>query len=105
MEGIIGISAGNQHVLALDEDGYVWTWGKNSYGQLGNGRTSDSSTPVRVKVNSSTYLTDIIYIDTGFEHSLAIDSQGNIWVWGRNTQGQLGLDDIDDRTYADMLIR
>jgi alpha-tubulin suppressor-like RCC1 family protein len=42
-------SAGNQHVLALDSNHNVWAWGKNYYGQLGNGSVVDSSTQVKVQ--------------------------------------------------------
>jgi alpha-tubulin suppressor-like RCC1 family protein len=49
--------------------------------------------PVLVKKGETTYLTDIVYIDAGFEHSLAIDKNGNIWVWGRNQYGELGQGD------------
>ena len=65
----------------------------------------DEDEPVQVKKNSSTDLTDIVYIDAGFEHSMAIDSNGNVWVWGRNQKGQLGLgeNDTDDRYYAEQM--
>ena len=81
---------GNHHVLAIDSTSKVWAWGKNEFGQLGNNTTTHSSMPVLVKKGETTYLTDIVYIDAGFEHSLAIDKDGNIWVWGRNTSGELG---------------
>jgi alpha-tubulin suppressor-like RCC1 family protein len=99
LQNIITISAGNQHVLALDNQGYVWAWGKNYYGQLGNGKSAIDyqsgleyqSQPVQVMRNQSTPLTNIVYIDAGFEHSLAIDKDGQIWVWGRNEHSELGL--------------
>lgn len=91
LQNIVAISAGDYHVLALDNQGSVWAWGKNYYGQLGIGSTDDSSTPVLVKKDLTTYLTDIVYIDAGFEHSLAIDKDGQIWVWGRNKYAELGL--------------
>jgi alpha-tubulin suppressor-like RCC1 family protein len=100
LQNIVAISAGNHHVLALDVDGYVWGWGKNQFGQLGNGTTSPSSTPVQVKVGPDTPLYDIVSIDAGFEHSMAIDNDGCIWVWGRNEFGELGLDDKNNRNYA-----
>ncbi|MCX5638920.1 MAG: hypothetical protein NTX52_14685 [Planctomycetota bacterium] len=88
-------SAGNHNVLALDSNHNVWAWGKNYYGQLGNGSVVDSSTPVKVQKKigqeQPTDLTHIVYIDAGFEHSLAIDKDGKIWVWGRNKHGELGL--------------
>jgi alpha-tubulin suppressor-like RCC1 family protein len=92
-------SAGNHHVLALDSNHNVWARGKNYYGQLGNGKSAINyqsgleyeSQPVQVMRGQSTPLTNIVYIDAGFEHSMAIDKQGNIWVWGRNEHSELGL--------------
>ena len=101
LEDIIAISAGDRHALALDEFGYVWAWGDNLTGQLGNGGTSSyGGTPVQVKKDANTPLADIIYIDAGFSHSLAIDIYGDVWVWGENQYYQLGLDDTDLRVYA-----
>jgi alpha-tubulin suppressor-like RCC1 family protein len=92
LENIIAISAGNHHVLALDSNRNVWAWGKNEFGQLGCGGSSNRFTPVLVKKDVAGYppLTNIVYIDAGFEHSLTIDIDGNIWVWGRNEYGELG---------------
>ncbi len=108
---IIAISAGNHHVLALENDpvngNRVWAWGKNRFGQLGNGSSGSSemeSTPARVQFDDEpTYLDEvatIVYIDAGFEHSLAIDNQNRIWVWGRNAHAELGTGDIINLTYA-----
>ena len=92
LHDIVAISAGNFHVLALDKDGNVWAWGRNSSGQLGQGNfTAYSNVPVQVKKSSEEPLTDIVTIDAGYEHSMAIDREDNIWVWGRNDDGQLGL--------------
>ncbi len=110
LNNIIAISAGDNHVLALEDMGHggkVFAWGDNYYGQLGNGESGfgdSNSTPVRVKIDSTTDLTDIVYIDAGFEHSTAIDKDGNIWVWGRNQKGQLGLGEYSDPIikYAEM---
>ncbi|MCL2816360.1 MAG: RCC1 domain-containing protein, partial [Oscillospiraceae bacterium] len=51
------ISAGRSHTLALDKDGNVWAWGYNYYGQLGDGTTTQRTTPVQVYG-----LTDVIAI-------------------------------------------
>ena len=79
--------------MALDKDGNVWSWGDNSFGQLGNGNFdyNYSGAPVRVLKPGDVPLTNIVSIDAGFEHSLAIDRDDNVWVWGRNDEGQLGL--------------
>ena len=83
---IIAISAGELHTVALKNDGTVWAWGRNNYGQLGDGTTTDSDTPV--KVNS---LTGITAISAGESHTVALQSDGTLWAWGKNNDyGQLG---------------
>jgi len=83
--GIDSIVAGGSHSLALRGDGTVWAWGRNFYGQLGNGTNSNSNVPVQV-----TALTDVTEIAAGWEHSLALMSNGSVWAWGGNISGQLG---------------
>ncbi|SES01076.1 RCC1 domain-containing protein [Salipaludibacillus aurantiacus] len=56
------------HSLAILEDGTVWAWGFNDFGQLGNGTNNDSNVPVQV-----TGLMNAINISGGFGHSLAIE--------------------------------
>ena len=95
---ITAISAGDLHSLALKSDGTVWAWGHNNYGQLGDGTTTDSSTPVQVLgVGGSGYLTDVAAIAGGYLHSLALTSDGTVWAWGENGYGQLGDGTNDDR--------
>ncbi|HRG59250.1 MAG TPA: T9SS type A sorting domain-containing protein [Bacteroidia bacterium] len=84
---VIAISGGQAgfHSLALNADGTVWTWGKNTEGQLGNGTLINSNVPVQVS-----NLTNIIAIAGGEYHSLALRADGTVWAWGRNSNGQLG---------------
>jgi alpha-tubulin suppressor-like RCC1 family protein len=84
---IIAVSGGTAgyHSIALKLDGTVWTWGRNSEGQLGNGSNTDSNVPVQVSG-----LSNIIAISGGEYHSLAIKNDGSVWAWGKNTNGQLG---------------
>jgi len=63
----------------------VWTWGENTYGQLGNDTILDSSIPVKV-----TGLTDAIAIAGAAFHCLALKKDSTIMSWGRNTYGNLG---------------
>jgi alpha-tubulin suppressor-like RCC1 family protein len=102
LDDIVAISAGDYHVLALDANGCVWAWGYDEYGQLGNGPATDKQpTPVGVHTDANTALSDIVYIDAGFNHSMAIDKYGTTWVWGRNEHGQLGLGPyVGDQVYA-----
>ena len=85
--GIVDVSAGSFHTLALLDDGTVWAWGRNEDGQLGDGSTTISLTPVRVAG-----LGGITAISAGGSHSLAFrESDGKVWAWGSNSSRQLGL--------------
>ena len=83
------VKAGNNHSIILKNDGTVWTWGWNAYGQLGNGNTVDSITPVQV--GGSVGSSSISMISCGYAHSVALMSDASsVWVWGGNGNGQLG---------------
>jgi alpha-tubulin suppressor-like RCC1 family protein len=96
----ISISAGSEHSLALCEDGSVWAWGNNYYGVIGNNTTSDRNLPTQVHgVDNIGYLTDIVQISTSNSHNFAIDSEGNLYGWGRNNSGQIGDGTVIQRNY------
>lgn len=84
---IQAVAAGGYFSLALDETGRVWAWGQNAYGQIGTG--SVSSTP-EATPRQITTLPTIKAIAAGLYHAMAIDTAGNIWVWGNNSYGQMG---------------
>lgn len=84
---IVAIAAGWRHSLALDANGNVWAWGFNGYGQLGDGTTISSATPVQVQFPAAIAITAIA---AGYDHSLALDTYGRVWTWGDNIDGQLG---------------
>ena len=77
-------SRGSNFVLAVRNDGLLFSWGRNQYGQLGDGTTVNKSTPVQI--GSSSW----IAVSTGSLHALAIRSGGTLFSWGRNNYGQLG---------------
>ena len=81
------IAAGNAHSLALLPDGSILAWGNNGQGQLGNGSTTNSTTPVQVNLPSGALATDVA---AGFDHSLAVTADGRVFAWGNNSNGQLG---------------
>ncbi len=80
------LSEESAHTIALKSDGTVWTWGDNSTGQLGDGTTTDSTTPIQVNA-----LTNVIAISAGSVHSVALKNDGTVWTWGNNKRGQLGV--------------
>ena len=65
LTGIIAISVGQTHAMALKSDGTVWSWGDNTYGELGNGSGDPSNVPVQ-----ATGLTNVIAISAGGGNSL-----------------------------------
>ena len=86
----VEVDAGNNTMVALTDQGTVYTWGRNDYGQLGDGTTTASFTPVQVKgVNGVGYLTGVTHISAGQQHILASTADG-VYAWGRNGDGQLG---------------
>ena len=93
----VQVSAGYQYSLALGSDGYVYAWGYNNYGQLGNNTTSGNDpNPVPVRVRDPANPTDkskglkTTQVSAGENHSLALGSDGYTYAWGRNYRGQLG---------------
>ncbi|QIF02261.1 choice-of-anchor Q domain-containing protein [Roseimicrobium sp. ORNL1] len=92
LTNVTAIAAGGEHCLALKSDKTVWAWGSNYSGQLGNNSWDPSSVPVQVRVQGGGVLTDVIAVACGYEHSMALKSDGTLWVWGANDQGQLDDD-------------
>ena len=84
-DGWSQVSGGYLHTCAIQQDSSAWCWGKNDYGQLGNGTLDDSSVPVPV-----TGLAEVSSMTAGSYHSCAADASGSLWCWGRNDRGQLG---------------
>ncbi|MBF0450216.1 MAG: hypothetical protein HQK75_05900, partial [Candidatus Magnetomorum sp.] len=96
LTNIVSIAAGAYHAIALRNDGTVWTWGMNGFGQLGDGFTMDQSLPVQVHgVNNVGFLENIVMIAAGDSHSLALKRDGTVYAWGYNINGQLGNNDTN----------
>ena len=100
----VQVSAGYAHSLALGSDGNVYAWGWNYYGQLGDGTSSEQHAPVRVKTPDRKTYPDLpadftyLQVSAGYWHSLALGSDGNVYAWGDNSNGQLGDGTRSSRT-------
>lgn len=75
------------HTLMLKIDGTVWSYGTNNSGELGIGNKDIQDEPCKVTFPSGTIIKQI---EVGEKHSLALDTQGNVWAWGDNSEYQLG---------------
>ncbi|XP_066285129.1 uncharacterized protein [Branchiostoma lanceolatum] len=84
---VMSVSCGQDHTLALCENGQVYAWGSSTYGQLGLGDWDRQTHPTLV-----TQLKDLfcVSVTTGQYHSAALDGEGRVWTWGWGVHGQLG---------------
>ncbi|XP_019488804.1 PREDICTED: probable E3 ubiquitin-protein ligase HERC6 [Hipposideros armiger] len=90
---IIQVSCGHYHSLALSGDGQVFSWGKNSHGQLGLGKEfSSQASPQRVRSLKGIPLAQVA---AGGAHSFALSLSGTSFGWGSNNAGQLALSGND----------
>lgn len=84
-------SAMAAHTLALTSDGKVYAWGGNNQGQLGNNTVSFSiQSPVAVDMTGVLAGKTVVAIAAGYQHSLALTSDGGLYAWGSNNSGELG---------------
>lgn len=112
LTSVADIDAGEVHALARKTDGTVWAWGRADFGMLGDGPRSPqdfrSNRPVQVMVeilnpfggSTLSPLSGITAIAAGQAHSLALKSDGTVWAWGSNSDGQLGDGSYTDRNTA-----
>jgi alpha-tubulin suppressor-like RCC1 family protein len=94
---IISIVAGSYYSFALDSNGNLWATGYNGYGGLGLGDNKAQNSFQPVTISNLTSNAKIISIAAGWDHSIALDSNGNLWATGRNYDGQLGLSNKYDQ--------
>ena len=72
---------------------YIWGWGQSNFGQLGEGLTANRSSPVQT-ISGGTNWTAI---SVGYRHSAAIKTDGTLWTWGSNGNGNLGDNTVINR--------
>jgi alpha-tubulin suppressor-like RCC1 family protein len=85
MSGWAQVTAARYGASAIKTDGTLWCWGRNNYGQLGDGTTIDRSSPVQITTGGAW-----VSVVCGPATIMAIKSDGTLWGWGANGYGQLG---------------
>jgi hypothetical protein len=88
IDGGIAVSVGLSNSAVVDRDGTLWSWGHNNQGQNGDGTTMDSPTPVQ---SVAAGFTNAVAVVVGSFHSIALTSDGGVWGWGANSNGEVGV--------------
>lgn len=91
----VAVSGGEWHTLAIVNDGECWTWGRNNYGQLGDGTLENRRKPVRVELPDT-----VVEIAAGWLHSLVLLANGECWAWGYNQDGRCGTGESSENLLA-----
>jgi alpha-tubulin suppressor-like RCC1 family protein len=98
LTAVTAIAAGSLHNVAVKSDGTVWAWGFDYFGQVRIGTNKDRGnvlSPVQV-----TGLTGMIAVAAGGDTSYALKSDGTVWAWGYDGQGQLGNGTSDENPHG-----
>lgn len=95
------VSVGFTHIAAIKTDGTLWTWGDNTYGQLGdNNATTRYSSPVQTVSGGANWR----QVSSGRNYSAAVKTDGTLWLWGYGTSGNLGTGDISNRSSPTQIV-
>jgi alpha-tubulin suppressor-like RCC1 family protein len=89
LNNVIAVSASNLSSLALKDDGTVWGWGSDAFGQLGDGTANATGCYCELAPVQAIGLSNIVTITSGSFHSLALRNDSTLWAWGNNSNGQL----------------
>jgi alpha-tubulin suppressor-like RCC1 family protein len=88
------VSSGSNFTAAIKTDGTLWTWGNGDSGRLGTNDVTNRSTPVTTFAGGTNWK----QVSSGFNHTIAIKTDGTLWTWGLGSSGQLGTNDVTNRS-------
>jgi alpha-tubulin suppressor-like RCC1 family protein len=97
LSGVTALAGGDVSSYALRDDGTVWAWGSDYRGQLGSGEPL-GSTRHHTEPRAVTGLNDVVEISAAADYAIALKSDGTVWAWGFNREGQLGGGTLLDGT-------
>ena len=90
VSNVVSVATGHEHTLALRADGAVFAWGSDEWGQLGVGGPTTSCQCTNSPIQSL-IPPQVVAIAAGDVHSVALDLNARVWVWGEGSSGQLGI--------------
>jgi len=102
-QSIRKISAGENHNAYITEESRVFTSGSNIFGQLGNGDEETKGDVVYYPLKGIERTKLIVQISCGSDHSFALSNTGDVYSWGLNFKGQLGLGDVENWNEATLV--
>lgn len=82
------------HRAAIKTDGTLWVWGRNQVGQLGDNTTTHRSSPIQTVA----FGTNWSQVSCGYRKTLALKTDGTLWGWGLNSNGELGENTTTNRS-------
>lgn len=96
------VDGGAEHTCAIKTDSSLWCWGMNEFGQLGDWKVGNDicypGYPFSCVKLPKQITTEILQISAGDFHTCAIKTDGSLWCWGLNMQGQLGDGTIESKS-------
>ena len=101
MDNVKYVSVGDEHSAAITEDGSLYMWGRNNFGQVGNGKSGENeiqTEPVKIMDN-------VQYVSLGMLFSAAITKDGSLYMWGENGSGQLGNGETGNEALSSVPIK
>lgn len=87
----IDVYCGNNASFYQNKKGQLFAWGLNNHGQLGIGNKENTCTPTLIRELQNE---QVIAVDGGEHHTIALTQDGKVYCWGRNDEGQGGLGDL-----------
>lgn len=90
LENVTSVSLGDSYSAAITENGDLYCWGDNSWGEVGNGSRADQTRPVKI-------LEHVTSVSLGNGYSAAITENGELYCWGDNDYGQVGNGSTTDQ--------
>lgn len=89
------IACGAYHSLAIDSEGSLYAWGEAISGATGTGLKVKEPKPVKLDITIDAQNRKVVKVAGGFSHSLCLTESGELFSWGLNVKGQVGINDLN----------